>query len=104
MKDDKEKVKNLSMADGRKESMKLIEEYIRREISGIKKEISKYGKLMAVQMVFALLLYLVLIANQLTNQYDGLWAGSSHVAQYGCFCRRTLWKHLYGHDGYRCDV
>lgn len=61
-------------------NMKWIKEYICSEVYGIKKEISKYGKLMAVQMIFALLLYLVLIANQLTNHYDGLWSGSHYVA------------------------
>lgn len=42
---------------------------------------SKYKKLMIIQVVFGSLLYLVLIANQLTNTHDGLWHGNYSLAK-----------------------
>lgn len=37
---------------------------------------SQIKKMIIVQFAFSVLLYIVLIANQLTNHYDGLWHGS----------------------------
>jgi general stress protein CsbA len=60
--------------------MAYVKEHINQRLSDLLKEILKNKRLMITQMVFAILLYMVLIANQLTNQYDGLWSGSYELA------------------------
>ncbi|MCH4073123.1 hypothetical protein [Pseudoramibacter sp.] len=41
----------------------------------IYKFIEKYGKELTISVIFSFLLYSVMITNELTNTYDGMWHG-----------------------------